>query len=246
MISGDIIWCGVCGSYADVKVSGLTDKCTGRHTGVWKGGGKRGQLNDLRRNRHPRNKSQLPPPMPESTMALDAAAGASHTQLAEAAIRTARYSAKDKAMARANASNPLAALTDEKRRWIENKRAEAIQRATRRQCQLEQPMPASTIGHSSTSWSQRIRESVTGKRARLIDGPMDEDGDTQGGGSSKDHGVGDCPSSRAISGHDIADHGKLATLGDGCDNASASDESDDQNDDDFTRCNECGTRQNWH
>ena len=62
MISGDVIWCGVCGAYADLKVSGLTEECTGKHTGQWKGGGKRGQLNSLRKNRHPRNASQLQPP----------------------------------------------------------------------------------------------------------------------------------------------------------------------------------------
>ena len=128
MISGDVIWCCVCGAYADLKVSGLTTECTDKHTGTWKGGGKRGQLNDLRKNRHPRNKSQLPAPIPESTMTLDTAASASHPEIAEAANRMARYSAKDKANARANASNPLAALTDERKQWIENKRKEALQK----------------------------------------------------------------------------------------------------------------------
>ena len=39
MLSGDVIWCGVCGSYADLKVGGLTEACTGKDTTVWKGGG---------------------------------------------------------------------------------------------------------------------------------------------------------------------------------------------------------------
>ena len=90
----------------------------------------------MRKNRHPRNKSQLPPPIPESSMALDAAARASPEQLADAQDRKTRYSAKDKAMARANASNPRAALTDEKRQWIANKRTEAIQRAARNTSKL--------------------------------------------------------------------------------------------------------------
>ena len=169
LISGDIIWCGICGAYADLKVSGLTEKCTKKHIGPWNGGGKRGQLNSLRRNRHPRTKIQLPPPVPESTMALDAVAGASQDQLADATTRRARYAAKDKAVARANASMPLAALTDEKRRWIANKRAAAIRRAAGKRTQLEQPMPASTGGTVRAEWSQRIRESYLGKKARTGD-----------------------------------------------------------------------------
>ena len=53
-------------------------------------------------------------------MTPDAAASATHPELAEAAKRMARYSAKDKANARANADNPLAALTDERKQWIES------------------------------------------------------------------------------------------------------------------------------
>ena len=167
MISGEVIWRGVCGAYADLKVSGLTTECTGKHTGPWSGGGKRGQLNALRKNRHPRNGSQLQPPIPESTMTLDAAASASHPELAEAANRIARYSAKDKASARTNASNPLAALTDERRQWIENKRREALQRAARRRSQLEQPTPAITVNPSTSKWAARIRASFANKKARL-------------------------------------------------------------------------------
>ena len=66
MISGDVIWCGVCGAYADLRVSGLTEACTGKHTGPWSGGGKRGQLSSLRKNRRPKNRSQLPPAISES------------------------------------------------------------------------------------------------------------------------------------------------------------------------------------
>ena len=162
MMSGDVIWCSVCGCYADLKVGGLTEACTGRHTGPWKGGGKRGQLNSLRKNRHPRTRILLPLPIAESTMTLDEAAGASHAQLAEAAVRMTRYSARDKAAASANAHKPSAALTDEKRQWIHNKRSEAIQRAARKRAQHEIPVPVS-------SWAQRIRESYCGKRPRFID-----------------------------------------------------------------------------
>jgi len=151
-ISGDVIWCGVCGAYADLKVSGLVEKCTLRHTGPWNGGGKRGQLNSLRKNRHPRTRILLPLPIAESTMTLDEAAGASHAQLAEAADRMARYSARDKATARANAHRPFAAPTDEKRQWIHNKRSKAIQRAARKRAQHEIPVPVSR-------WAPPIRES---------------------------------------------------------------------------------------
>jgi len=236
MLSGDLIWCGVCGSYADVKVSGLTDKCTGRHTGPWKGGGKRGQLNDLRKNRHPRNRSQLPPPIPESTLALDDAAMASHTELHEAENRKTRYSAKDKAMARANASNPLAALTEEKRQWINNKRAEAIQRATRRRTQLELPMPSSSR-QLHPSWSQRIRESVRGKRARHTGHTDPVSCDTNATGVMTGSTSGTDPAS-----------------GNATDTAQATDanahndpmQHDDDDDDDITRCKDCGALQKWH
>jgi len=54
MISGEVIWHSTGGAYADLSVSGLKEACTGRHTGQWKGGGKRGQLSLLRKNLHPK------------------------------------------------------------------------------------------------------------------------------------------------------------------------------------------------
>ena len=171
MLSGDVIWCGTCGAYADLRVSGLTEACTGKHTGPWRGGGKRGQLSSLRKNRHPKNRSQLPPAISESLMTLDLAATASSPDLADAASSTARYSAKDKATARANAIDPQAALTDEKRQWISNKRTEAIQRATRKRTQPGHPPPTATaIPPSSSTWAARIRASFANKKARRSDG----------------------------------------------------------------------------
>ena len=159
MLSGDVIWCSTCGSYADLRVGGLTEACTGKHTGPWKGGGKRGQLNDLRKNRHPKNATPLPPAIAESTMTLDLATTASTTDVAEANNRTSRYTAKDKAIARAHASNPHAALTDEKQQWINNKRNEAIQRATRMRA-LADSSPVATSSSSSTC-ATRIRASCS-------------------------------------------------------------------------------------
>jgi hypothetical protein len=130
MISGDIIWYSTCGAYADLKVGGLKEACEGKHTGPWNGGGKRGQLNNLERNRHPRNAQlQLQPPIAESTMTPDLAAAATGNDLAAAKQHTTRYMAKDKATRRSNAADPAGTLTAEKREWIESKRLEAIQRA---------------------------------------------------------------------------------------------------------------------
>ena len=113
MLSGDVIWCNTCGSYADLRADGLTQPCTGKHIGPWKGGGKRGQLTDLRRCIHPKSRSTLPPPIAEATMAIDVAVVASHSQQQAAKKTQARYTAKDKAMARRHALDPQSALTEE-------------------------------------------------------------------------------------------------------------------------------------
>ena len=149
MISGDVIWCSACGAYADLSVSGLRHACTGRHTGPWEGGGKRQQLSNLRKNRHPKTGNPLPMPIAESSMALEVAATAPDTVVSEPAHRSARYSDKDKAIARAHANDPLAALTDEKRQWINNKREEAKERAAQKLAHAV-PTVASASDVSST------------------------------------------------------------------------------------------------
>ena len=129
---------------------------------MWKGGGKRGQLNDLRHNRHPKNKTPLPTGIAEATMTLDAATAASTDEIAEARSRSSRYTAKDKVVARAHAANPQAALTKEKQEWINNKRNEAIARASRKR-----PPPASES--SSSTWVSRMRAVYKHKRPRYDD-----------------------------------------------------------------------------
>ena len=180
MISGDIIWCITCGAYADLKVSGLKEECTGKHTGPWKGGGKRGQLNDLKKNRHPKPPHrQLPPPIAESAMTLDLAAAATDSDLAEAKQRTTRYTAKDKATARSNAADPAGTLTKEKREWIESKRLEAIQRARRPKTHIDLPTDASgqtgirqmTSAENKAAIYAKIRSGFANKRL-----PSDDDG----------------------------------------------------------------------
>ena len=105
MISGDVIWRSTCGAYADLSVSGLQHVCTSRHTGPWEDGGNRQQLSNLKKNRHPKTGNPLPMPIAESFMALEVAATASDIVVSESAHRSARYSAKDKAIARAHADD---------------------------------------------------------------------------------------------------------------------------------------------
>ena len=66
MISGDLIWCSVCGSYAEHRARGLEDVCDGKDEGVWKGGGRVAQLKALLANKHPKDRTPLPPAVIES------------------------------------------------------------------------------------------------------------------------------------------------------------------------------------
>jgi hypothetical protein len=64
LLSGDVMWCGTCGCYADGKAVGLAAPCAGPpaklgHGGMW------GQLRKLRNGRHPRTGVTLPPPVRE-------------------------------------------------------------------------------------------------------------------------------------------------------------------------------------
>jgi hypothetical protein len=80
MLSGDVMWCCICGSYADGKAVGLAAPCAGPpakngHGGMW------GQLKKLRNCRHPRTGAILGPPVSESAGAFSGA-GAAAGQLA--------------------------------------------------------------------------------------------------------------------------------------------------------------------
>ena len=66
MISGDLIWCSVCGSYAEHRARGLEDICEGKFQGTWKGGGREGQRRDLLAGKHPKSGKPLPPAVTES------------------------------------------------------------------------------------------------------------------------------------------------------------------------------------
>ncbi len=64
--SGDIIWCSVCGCYAEHKARGLTTFCEGKFEGIWKGGGRVAQLKSLKANLHPKTRVPIPPAVSES------------------------------------------------------------------------------------------------------------------------------------------------------------------------------------
>lgn len=69
-MSGDVVWCRVCGCYSDSRVRGLTDYCKGKPSDK-SGGGRAGQLLYLRNNIHPRIRKALPAPVDEHGLELD-------------------------------------------------------------------------------------------------------------------------------------------------------------------------------
>ena len=62
MISGDVLWCMTCGSYADSKTKSLKNGCNGPPPRELHGGGMRGQLNKLLSSMHPKTGRPLPLP----------------------------------------------------------------------------------------------------------------------------------------------------------------------------------------
>ena len=68
-LSGEVVWCQVCGCYSDSRVRGLTDYCKGKPTDS-SGGGRAGQLRYLRNNVHPRTRKPLPAPVNERGLDL--------------------------------------------------------------------------------------------------------------------------------------------------------------------------------
>ena len=66
MYSGEVVWCSVCGCYAEHKARGLAEVCEGKFQGIWKGGGREGQRRDLLANKHPKTGKPLPPAVTES------------------------------------------------------------------------------------------------------------------------------------------------------------------------------------
>ena len=60
-LSGEVIWCGVCGAYAEKHAIALQKPCAGPPIRR-RGGGHRAQLAMLRAGRHPGTRLALPPP----------------------------------------------------------------------------------------------------------------------------------------------------------------------------------------
>lgn len=66
VLSGEVVWCQICGSYADARAKGLADVCKGPPKASSNGnGGMRGQLKALQKGRHPRTRAILPAPVDE-------------------------------------------------------------------------------------------------------------------------------------------------------------------------------------
>ncbi len=63
-LSGDIVWCSLCGAYAAGVARGMAQPCPGRRQ-AWRGGGRHGQLLSLRAGKHPRTGAWLGMPIPE-------------------------------------------------------------------------------------------------------------------------------------------------------------------------------------
>ena len=64
IISGDVLWCRVCGCYADAMARGLATACKGKPPTA-NSGGRLAQLKLLRAGRHPLTRERLPPAIDE-------------------------------------------------------------------------------------------------------------------------------------------------------------------------------------
>jgi hypothetical protein len=66
VMSGEVIWCIRCGSYAESAAKGLAKRCRGKFQGNGVNGGVVGQLKALIAGRRPVTGAQMPPPIPEA------------------------------------------------------------------------------------------------------------------------------------------------------------------------------------
>ena len=69
MRSGNVVWCRVCGAYAETHGVGMARHCPGPIAGDGWSGGRAQQLRALLRGRHPKHGQQLPQPVPEELWA---------------------------------------------------------------------------------------------------------------------------------------------------------------------------------
>ena len=63
MLSGSVLWCFRCGTYADKNAKGLNDSCKGKPPRQLHRGGMEGELRKLRNGIHPKTGAVMPPPM---------------------------------------------------------------------------------------------------------------------------------------------------------------------------------------
>jgi hypothetical protein len=137
VMSGEVIWCTRCGSFAESAAKGLAKPCRGRFQGSLVRGGLAGQLRTLMAGRHPVTRAALPPPVPEHKWL---GRGGHFAHMVDVSRATDGPRGSDK----------FAAL----RERVRGK--EAAARA------VEPPSGVTTVGTSTTD--QQARRRITGKR----------------------------------------------------------------------------------
>ena len=124
MLSGSILWCSICGTYAKNSYKGLARACPGPFHSSWAaGGGRRQQLQRLLANRHPRSNAPLQAPSEVGWGSLTTHPNACCTTSSSSSPSTASSSAQAKRdqmlmriRAKVKASTPA-----KKRIWVKTK-----------------------------------------------------------------------------------------------------------------------------
>ena len=81
VLSGEILWCRLCGAYANDSAKGLAQPCPGPFRGSWQRGpgpfsrGRRQQLSRLRDGKHPMSCAPLPAAIAEHLLCDGSASG---------------------------------------------------------------------------------------------------------------------------------------------------------------------------
>ena len=100
MISGEVVWCNLCGTYGTHRGCGLAKPCPGPPR-MGPGGGMWQRLRLLRANRHPKDKRWLPEAIPEARWSMQN----------NSAVSIAMAEARSRESTRAQKSGPSSAST---------------------------------------------------------------------------------------------------------------------------------------
>ncbi len=73
MMSGDVVWCNICGAYGTHRGRGMAKPCAGS-VRMGTGGGRWQQLQLLRAGKHPKDLYFLGEPVPEAQWVVQTAA----------------------------------------------------------------------------------------------------------------------------------------------------------------------------